>query len=79
MTKAEDAILLEENPATFWLAGEALATFTVHPVAPAVEKALLKRLGASPFNVGGQNITSLLDTAYDVVDANARRKMMEEE
>lgn len=77
--KAEDAPLLAENPATFWLAGEALATFTVRPVVPAVEKALLKRLGAAPFNIGSQNIASLLGKAYDVVDVTARRKMMEEE
>jgi uncharacterized Zn finger protein len=78
-TKAEDTALLAENPATFWLAGEALATFTVRPVAPAVEKALLKRLGAAPFNIGKQNIATLLSNAYDVVDVAARRKMMEEE
>ena len=77
--KTEDAPMLAENLSTFWLAGEALATFTVRPVAPAVEKALLKRLGAAPLNVGGQNIASLLGKAYDVVDATARRKMMEED
>lgn len=79
MAQAEDTALLEENPSTFWLAGETLATFTVRPVAPAVEKALLKRLGAAPFNVGGQNIASLLGKAYDRVDATARRKLMEED
>ncbi|HLJ32443.1 MAG TPA: hypothetical protein VKU38_02280, partial [Ktedonobacteraceae bacterium] len=77
--KTEDAPLLVENPSTFWLADEALATFTVRPVAPAVEKALLKRLGAAPLNVGGQNIVALLGKAYDVVDAAARQKMMEED
>lgn len=78
-TGTGDAPLLEENPSTFWLAGEALATFTVRPVAPAVEKALLKRLGAAPFSVGNQNIASLLGRAYDVVDVAARQKMMEED
>ncbi|MEO8972529.1 MAG: SWIM zinc finger family protein [Ktedonobacteraceae bacterium] len=78
-TGTEDAPLLAENPSTFWLAGEALATFTVRPVAPAVEKALLKRLGAAPFNIANQNIASLLGKAYDVVDVAARRKMMGED
>ncbi len=78
-TGTEDVSLLAEDSQTFWLAGEALATFTVRPVAPAVEKALLKRLGTAPFNIGSQNIATLLGKAYDVVDVAARRKMMEEE
>lgn len=77
--QVEDAPLLVENPQTFWLADEALDTFSVRPVAPAVEKALLKRLGVAPFSVGNQNIATLLGKAYEKVDANARRKMMEEE
>ncbi len=60
------------------LKGQVLATFTVRPVAPAVEKTLLKRRGAAPFNIGNQNIATLLGNAYDVVDVAARRKMMEE-
>jgi uncharacterized Zn finger protein len=77
--QVEDTPLLVENAQTFWLADEALATFSVRPVAPAVEKALLKRLGAAPFSVGNQNIATLLGKAYEKVDANARQKMMEEE
>ena len=77
--QAQDAPLLVENPQSFWLADEALDTFSVRPVAPAVEKALLKRLGAAPFSVGNQNIATLLGKAYEKVDATARRKMMEEE
>ena len=77
--KAKDTALLVEDSTTFWLADEALATFTVRPVTPAVEKALLKRLGAAPFNIGGQNIASLLGKAYDVVEGAARGKLMEEE
>ncbi len=74
----DEELLPGEDAGSFWLAGEELATFRVRPGPPAVEKALLKRLGAAPFSVGNQNIASLLGKAYDSVDVAARRKMMEE-
>jgi len=58
--------LLEENLDTFWQAAEALNTFAVHPEAPQVDKAVLRRLGDAPFTIGGQNMTALLAKAYDV-------------
>src|SRR5438270_1568779 len=42
------APLLEENLDTFWQTAEALDTFAVHPEAPEVDKAVLKRLGDAP-------------------------------
>jgi uncharacterized Zn finger protein len=67
-TGADAAPPLEENVDTFWLAGEALDTFAVHPGVPSVDKATLKRLGDAPFTIAGQNMTTLLAKAYDVVD-----------
>lgn len=75
---AEETQLLEENAQTFWQAGDALDTFVIRPVAPAVDTALLKRLGIAPFEVGGQNIAVLLRNAYKEVDAEASKKMVEE-
>jgi uncharacterized Zn finger protein len=65
---ADTASPLEENVETFWLAGEALDTFAVHPGVPSVDKATLKRLGDAPFTIAGQNMTTLLAKAYDAVD-----------
>ena len=78
MVEQDEAVLPGEDAHSFWLAGEELAMFTVRPVPPAVEKALLKRLGPAPLSVANQNIASLLGKAYDRVDMAARRKMMEE-
>jgi uncharacterized Zn finger protein len=62
-----DSALLEEDLAAFWQAGEGLDTFVVRPGKPEIEKAVLKRLGDAPFKVGGQNLTSLLEQAYDAL------------
>src|SRR5438067_13079532 len=69
--------LLEENLDTFWQAAEALDTFAVHPEAPQVDKAILKRLGDAPFTIGGQNMASLLARAYDAVDVVLRKEVEE--
>ena len=69
--------LLEENLDTFWQAPEALNAFAVRPEAPQVDKAILKRLGDAPFTIGGQNMTSLLAKAYDVVDMALRKEVEE--
>src|SRR5713226_6015713 len=79
-TDAEDtaganaAAPIEENADTFWLAGEALVSFAIHPGDPSVDKAILKRLGNAPFTVAGQNMTALLAKAYEAVDAALREK-----
>src|SRR6266446_4606191 len=78
-TAAENSLSLEEHLDTFWQAGEALATFTVNPTAPKIDKAILKRLGDAPFAVGGRNIAALLAKAYDVADAAAWQKMAGED
>lgn len=78
-TAAENSLSLEEHLDTFWQAGEALATFTVNPTAPKIDKAILKRLGDAPFVVGGRNIAALLAKAYDVADAAAWQKMAGED
>lgn len=63
---------LEDHLDTFWQAGEGLEHFTVHPGAPEVDKAILKLLGNGPFEIGGKNITSLLEKAYDRVRDEGR-------
>src|SRR5713226_99385 len=73
-TGANAAAPLEENADTFWLAGEVLDTFAIHPGDPSVDKAILKRLGNAPFTVAGQNMTALLAKAYEAVDAALREK-----
>ncbi len=65
----EGLLRLEDTLATFWNAGEKLATFQVHPGQPDVPRAVLKRLGDAPFAIGKRNITGLLTGAYDAVDA----------
>src|SRR5579875_2035724 len=58
---------LEEQLTTFWQAGDGLNQFAVYPYKPDVEKALLKRLGKAPFEVGKQNLVTLLEKVYDEV------------
>ena len=65
----EASAQLEENISTFWQAGEGLETFAIHPGAAGVDKAVLKRLGDAPFTLNGQNVTTILARAYDVIDA----------
>jgi len=65
--KPVEPLHLEEQLATFWQAGEGLNQFTVYPHKPDIEKALLKRLGKAPFEVGKQNLVTLLEKMYDEV------------
>ena len=65
--------LLEDDLDTFWKLAAALDDFPVNPYASRVHKAVLKRLGAAPFNVEGQPMTALLAKAYDVVDEVVKR------
>ncbi len=65
------SLRLEDMLDTFWQAGNGLERFIVNPEAPAVQKAVLKRLGDAPFDVGGKNLTLLLGKAYDVVSGAA--------
>ena len=67
----EASLRLEDVMDTFWLAGNGLDRFTVNPEAPEVDKAVLKRLGDAPFEVGGKNLTVLLGKAYDIVSGAA--------
>lgn len=77
--ESQPAIVAEESPeasaqliediSTFWLAGERLETFAIHPGAARINKAVLKHLGDSPFTLNGQNLTALLARAYDIIDA----------
>ena len=53
-------------------------TFALNPHDPAVDKAILKRLGAAPFAVGGENLTTVLAKAYDVVEEAALHKVGED-
>ncbi|KAF5436726.1 hypothetical protein C5S35_07670 [Candidatus Methanophagaceae archaeon] len=56
---------------SFWQAGAALATFSVNPARPAVENAILERLGDAPFSVGRTNLNSLLSKAYETASRTA--------
>ena len=62
---------LEEHLATFWQAGESLSQFAVRPYAPDIEHALLKRLGNAPFEIGKQNLASVLEKVYDEIAQQA--------
>ena len=64
---------LEETLEGFWLAGEELDNFAINPHNPAVDKAILKRLGAAPFAIGGENLTTVLGKAYDAVAEDASK------
>lgn len=66
--------LLEENPETFWQAGEALEAFAINPGPPEVDKAILKRLGDAPFAIGKTNLTEVLAKAYEAIDAAVSRE-----
>ncbi len=66
---------LEDHLASFWQAGDALATFTVDPQEPEVDKAVLKRLGDAPFSIGRENVTHILERAYDLIREAAQHKM----
>lgn len=71
-------IRLEDQLSTFWRAGEELEQFTVKPQPPDVDKAILKRLGNAPFNVGKQNLTALLEQVYDAVSNKIAHTDIEE-
>src|SRR5947209_15812639 len=68
---------LDDQLATFWLAGDGLDSFAVNPTAPRVDKAVLKRLGDAPFTARGSNLTNLLEAAYTAVDAAIQDKTAE--
>lgn len=78
-TGQEASLRLDDYLDTFWQAGEALTDFALHPYDPQVENAVLKRLGAAPYTIEGQDMRTLLARAYEVVEKAALRKAMEEE
>ena len=73
----ENLLSLEEHLDAFWREDEALESFTANLSAPAIDKAVLKRLGDAPFTIGNSNIASLLAKAYDTVDAAVSKKIAE--
>ena len=64
---------LEECLEGFWSCGAGIEGFRACPKPPAVEFAVLKRLGPSPFTSGTRNFTELLEPAYEL----ATRRAME--
>ena len=44
---------------------------SVNPARPAVENAILERLGDAPFSVGRTNLNSLLSKAYETASRTA--------
>jgi uncharacterized Zn finger protein len=71
----EAPLRLEDYRDTFWQAGEELETFAVRPGHPDIDKAILKRLGNGPYEIGGRNLASLLAKAYDAAEDGALRRM----
>ncbi len=71
--------LIEETLEGFWQAGEELDNFAINPHDPSVDKAILKRLGAAPFAIRGENLTTVLAKAYDVVEEVALHKVGEDD
>jgi len=69
---------LEECLRTFWEAGAELASFSANPVLPAVEFAVLKRLGKAPFTIKQKNVSTLLEKVYATVSRAALAKAIGE-
>ncbi len=68
---------LEECLDSFWELGAGIDGVAPSPAAPAVARAVLKRLGDSPFTIDGANLASFLAKAYDVASRAALRKAAE--
>ncbi len=68
------ALNLEAHLSTFWQAGDGLEHFVVRPQPPSTQYAVLKRLGKAPFEIHGQNMATLLERAYEVIDRAVTRK-----
>lgn len=66
---SDPPVALSENPETFWQAGAGLDSFAIHPDAPRVDRAILKRLGEAPFAIQRQNLAEHLARAYSELDA----------
>jgi len=70
---------LEECLDSYWQKGKELDQLEINPTGPAVENAVLKRLGDAPFYVGDANLANLLSKAYLIAGRQARRKALGEE
>jgi uncharacterized Zn finger protein len=57
----------------FWEGGEALGSLVVDPAPPAVDFAVLKRLGNVPFSGGKDNVAMRLEKAYTLASEAALR------
>lgn len=64
---------LDASLDSFWEAGEGLSELDLSIDRPAVNKALLRRLGPSPFASGRFPLVGLLATCYDVISDAAVR------
>jgi len=69
---------LNECLDTFWVSGEGLESFRARPRAPEVDKAVLIRLGNGPCTVRGQNISVVLEKAYEAAGKAALKRALEE-
>jgi uncharacterized Zn finger protein len=76
--RSEKVKPLEDCLDSFWRTGDALDSFSVNPLCPDVENAILKRLGDAPFYIHKINLASLLATAYKVASGTALQKAVEE-
>ena len=65
---------LDECMDSFWEVGDALDSFSVNPIRPEVEAAVLRRLGDAPFFIGRYNIAALLSRAYTVAGSAALQR-----
>lgn len=70
----EAAASLSHDPDEFWRPAKALDSFAACPRPPELDLPILRRLGESPFKVGGRDFALLLAEAYQAAGAAALHK-----
>ena len=75
LTMVEPQPPLEESLTSFWRASEGLDSFRVRMEAPAIENAVLRRLGPAPSPLGGAALSTVLARAYAVVLKRAVQRL----
>ncbi|HTK11638.1 MAG TPA: SWIM zinc finger family protein [Ktedonobacteraceae bacterium] len=76
---ADTSLRLEQHLETFWQCAESLESFAITPHNPAIERAILKRLGPAPYSIGKENLSMLLARIYDQVEEAALNRAENEE
>ncbi len=76
MAESSGPALVDEID-SFWHSGPALSDLHINPFAVEATDALLRQLGPTPVDVGGQNLVELLAPAYRVLAEQAERRALE--